>query len=84
MYTLEATGKELTAERGICTTMELFPRDTVQIWLCLFGPISQPRPLENDARFARNKHASTSRQHATPPTPFEYYLGASGGGAIQL
>jgi hypothetical protein len=40
------------------TTGELFlrgpRRSASKIWLCLFGPISQPQPLENDARFARN------------------------------
>ena len=29
-------------------------RSASTIWLCLFGPISQPQRLENDARFARN------------------------------
>jgi hypothetical protein len=33
---------------------ELFLRDEVQVkfWLCLFGPISQRQPLENDCSLA--------------------------------
>jgi len=48
MCIVKGNRSELTEEGGVQQRNFSFERSASKIWLCLFGPISQPQPLENE------------------------------------